>query len=253
MFKIIKLAVLLSLINSPSLCLADGVLSDNIRIHSNYLGYDLHYRVYQPNTIAAVSPLPVVFVTDGQYYLDELDMPEVMSKLVRTDAMKPVFAVFVDSRNPDKPYENRRDQQFMCNQDYALFFVNELLPTIQSKYPVSDKLQDRLIMGVSFGGINAACFGILLPQVFNNLAMHSPASNKHMKVIAKLYEESEKLPLRIFLSVGTGNDSTTGVRRFKRVLDNKGYDVNYKEVPFGHESDNWRPLIDDALLTFFRK
>lgn len=108
-------------------------------------------------------------------------------------------------------------------------------------------------MGVSFGGINAACFGLLMPKVFNNLAMHSPASNKEVKIIAKLYEDHATLSLKVFLSVGNGNDSTAGVRKFRKVLESKNYNVTYREVPFGHETNNWRRLVDDALLTFFEK
>ena len=82
--------------SSPTRCLADGVLSDNIRIHSAYLGYDLQYRVYQPENIPISSSLPVVYVTDGHYYINDLDMLKVMGKLVRTDAMKPAIAVFIE-------------------------------------------------------------------------------------------------------------------------------------------------------------
>jgi enterochelin esterase-like enzyme len=35
------------------------------------------------------------------------------------------------------------------------------------------------------------------------------------------------------------------------VLKKKGYDLNYIEVPFGHEWENWGPLQDDMLRTFF--
>ena len=33
-------------------------------------------------------------------------------------------------------------------------------------------------------------------------------------------------------------------------LVDKGYDVTYREVPFGHDWNNWRPLLPEVLVTF---
>ena len=45
---------------------ADGNVSDNVRISSEVLGYDLQYRVYLPGSVDAEATLPVLFVTDGR-------------------------------------------------------------------------------------------------------------------------------------------------------------------------------------------
>jgi enterochelin esterase-like enzyme len=105
-------------------------------------------------------------------------------------------------------------------------------------------------MGISFGGLNAACFGVLIPDVFGNAAMQSPASDKHLKVVGEVYKDTKYSPVKIFLSVGTRNDNTAAGRKFHRILTKKGYDVTYVEVPFGHSWNNWRPLLDDVLIWF---
>ncbi len=81
--------------------------------------------------------------------------------------------------------------------------------------------------------------------------MQSPASSKHLKVITRWYEDEQPTPVRVFLSVGTRRDNTRATRKFHRVLQRLGYEVDYVEVPFTHEWANWRPLIDDLLATFF--
>jgi len=230
---------------------SEGVLGDNQRIHSNLLGYELQYRVYRPANITADSKLPTLYVTDGQYYLAEGNFKAILDEAISGGMIEPVVVVFVDSRNPDKLDENRRTTEFMCNTRYAGFFSSELIPTISSEQPVSTSREDRVILGVSFGGLNAACFGLALSEMFSGIAMQSPASAEHLDVVRKLYEDRETLPLKIFISVGSRNDNTGAVKRFDKTLENKGYDVTFIKVRGTHDWKNWGPLLDDVLLTFF--
>ena len=55
----------------------------------------------------------------------------------------------------------------------------------------------------------------------------------------------------MFLSFGNKNDSRVEGRKFKKVLTDKGYDIEYREVGFGHEWKNWGSLLDDSLRHFF--
>ena len=74
-----------------------------------------------------------------------------------------------------------------------------------------------------------------------------------LKKIGKSYNEAEKHPIKIFLSFGDLSDNQTQGRKFKNMLVAKGYDLKYKEVPFGHNWQNWQPLLDDSLQWFFSK
>ena len=80
--------------------------------------------------------------------------------------------------------------------------------------------------------------------------MQSPATHP-VENLLPAYEESPVLPLRIFLSTGKPNDNTQANRRFMSLLQDKGYDMKYIEVWKGHNWDNWKPLLDDALLYFY--
>jgi enterochelin esterase-like enzyme len=139
----------------------------------------------------------------------------------------------------------------MCNSKYAGFFANELVPAISREQPVSTTRDKRVILGVSFGGLNAACFGLALSELFSGIAMQSPASGEHLDVVRGLYEEREQLPLKVFISVGSRNDNTGAVKKFDKTLEKKGYDVTFIKVRGTHDWKNWEPLIDDVLLTFF--
>ncbi len=231
----------------------EGTLGDNQRIFSTHLGYELQYRIYRPVAIAADDKLPSLYVTDGQAYLEQGNFKAVLDEAISAGVIEPVLVVFLDSRNPDKLEQNRRNSQFMCSTDFAAFFATELVPTISREQPVSLAREDRVILGFSFGGLNSACFGLTQSDLFAGVAMQSPASGAHVDVVRELYEQRETLPLRIFLSVGTKNDNQGAVKRFRRTLENKGYDLTYTTVRKGHDWQNWGPLLDDVLLTFFAK
>ena len=235
----------------PQMLLAEGTLSPNWRIPSKQLGYDVQYRVYLPAVRSQEIKLQTLYLVDGQWYLEYGEMISILDRLIREQKIEPVVVVFVDSRNPDDLTENRRNDQFMCNQHFADFFINELVPTIESNFSTTGQGSDRVVGGVSFGGLNAACFGLMLHQQLGGVLMQSPASARHVEKVAGLYKKSDRLPFKIFLSGGTQKDNISTIRSFKKILDSKGYPMKYIEVPHGHDWENWGALIDDFLLYFF--
>jgi len=108
---------------------ADGIVTDDIRIASDVLGYDLQYRIYLPEGYDSRENHPVLFLTDGQNYLTRGRMPGILDRLIERGDIVPVIAVFVDPRDPDDLQSNRRTSQFLCNADYLRFYVDELIPT----------------------------------------------------------------------------------------------------------------------------
>lgn len=243
------IALAASICSLPPVALA-GVLSDNIRITSKYMGYDLQYRVYTPDGIEEGVRYPVVLVTDGQLYVDELGMVDIVDRLMGGGSIRKAFVVFVDSRNPDDLDQSRRNSEFMCKAAYLNFHSAELLPRLIEEHPISAAREDTNILGLSFGAINSACFGALASSRYSGIGMHSPGSDRHLREIMRLYRKIETTePLRVFLSVGTINDNLRSNRRFRDTLEDKGYEVTYVENKGGtHRFENWREMIDDALL-----
>ena len=221
------------------------------RISSKILGYDLQYRVNLPDGFDSMQALPVLFLTDGESYIKRGQVPQVLNRLMRSKKIQPIIAVFVDARDPDDLKVNRRNSQFMCNKKYLQFFSEELIPEIERQFPVGTRREDRTILGVSFGGLNASCFGLMGAQTFSGIGMHSPAT-RPVPELLPAYQKAEKLPLKVFLSTGTPYDNSTTTRKFRNILRDKGYPLKYIEVEGGHNWDNWRPLIDDVLLFFFK-
>lgn len=246
MFKSVVVTALFSVLSQP---VGAGELSGDIRISSKYMGYDLQYRVYTPDGVAAGQRYPLLLVTDGNLYLEHMGMAGVLDKLMSAGRIRKAFVVFVDSRNPDDLSETRRNKEFMCKAEYANFYTAELMPQLYQRYPISARREDTNILGLSFGGLNSACFGIMASNRFSGIGMHSPGSAAHLKQVARLYERNETEPLRIFLSAGTVNDNLRAVRRFRDTLESRGCEVTYIENKGkAHNLENWSGLLDDALL-----
>ena len=108
------------------------------------------------------------------------------------------------------------------------------------------------ILGVSFGGLNAACFGLLGFDTFSGIAMQSPA-NHPVENLLPAYENEPTRPIKIFLSTGASRDNSADNRRFRKILKDKGYEMKYMQTDEGHNWDNWRPLIDDVFLYYYGK
>lgn len=225
-----------------------GTLHGPERIASAVLGYDLQYWVYLP--AGAERPLSEMYFTDGAAFLSLGRAVEVLDGEISSGRIAPLAAVFVDSRDPDRPERDRRNEQFMCNADYGRFFAGELMPEVSRRWTGAGSGTRRALAGVSFGAVNAACFGKMLPGVFELLVLHSPGNEGHIEAVRQLYEQQPRQPSAIFLTHGRRNDNAAAARRLADTLRGKGYALRYEVNDGRHDWANWGPLIDDALRAF---
>jgi enterochelin esterase-like enzyme len=227
-----------------------GSFSGNFSTQSTNLGYKVQYRVYAPFNYNAGSNLPVIYVTDGHEYADDKlgSMITILDNLIYDGVIAPIIAVFIDPRNPDNLAQNRRGDEYTANMNYADFVADELVILIDNTYKTSTNADDRAILGTSLGGWNAAYFGLMRSDKFHLVAIHSPAFDS--KIIDD-YNNSPKLPLKIFMSTGVIHDTEDKARAMKSTMENKAYQMTYQEVNQGHSWGNWRGLIKQPLAYFF--
>jgi len=217
-------------------------------IESKILGYNVRYWVYVPN--GNEKKLSVMYVTDGKGYKDRGGIVGISESLIKKNLVEPHIIVMVDANDPDIAGLNRRNDQFLCNLAYVRFYKEELVPKIDSSYKTLNSSDNRGILGLSFGGLNAMYFALHASDTFGKIGIQSPAPHPCPDIYAD-FENANKLPIDIFLSTGTVNDKAKATRRLKNILDNKGYNFEYVEVPEGHNWRNWKPMLDDILIYFY--
>jgi len=205
-----------------------------------------------------------VFVQDGEDYIEFAQASVVLDKLISTEQIEPMIGVFVAPPNRHKPEMPNRMTEYGLNDDYVNFMADELVPFIDSTYRTEIDPSARMVVGDSFGGLISAYVPFLRPEVFGIGYSQSGYVSYQKDSLIKLYQEAERKT--IFLYVDTGlyersvganmlpadeTDFLMANRRFKKVLDKKGYDVIYKEYPEGHTWGNWRRHFIDGLIYYF--
>jgi len=233
-----------------------GTLSPDQLVASDTLGYSVRYRVYTPAGYAALTDLPVVYVTDGHEYADDRlgAVRIVVDNLVHDGRAAPAIVVFIDPRDVVTG-QNRREDQYVQNPAFAHFVARELAPAVDASYRTSPGREGRVILGTSLGAVFSVYLGILHPDVFGRLAVQSPAfwvtEHPGWWTGPSLYDMVAASPasaFEVYMSSGTISDADEEARRMRGIMLAHGIGVEYREVPEGHSWGNWRALIDEVLV-----
>jgi enterochelin esterase-like enzyme len=227
--------------------IAHGELTNRELVRSSQLGYEVPIRIYLPAGWNRKSPLPTVYVADGQEYAESAlgNMITVVDNLVADQRIRPALVVFIDPSDPQVPGRNRRAEQYVGNDQFVEFLTKELVHWVEQRYATSAERSDRTILGTSLGGLLAAYVGIHRPEIFGNLGIQSPAFQVYPQIY-DLYRDDRKFPMKIFLTGGTLDDNQSS-RTLLPIAQSQGYEVKYLEVHEGHSWGAWRSQLDDLL------
>lgn len=230
-----------------------GKLERDLLLNSKALGYQITYSIYIPDGYSPNKPSPVIYVTDGYEYMHDRmgNMITILDNLIHLKKIKPVIAVFIDHREPVNRSNNRRMTELAMNEKYLGFLLNELIPIVEKNYSVSSLPEERAIIGTSTGGLSAAYFAFTKPEVFGLAGIQSPAFWFKPEIYT-VCDNPEKPPVKTFMTTGSINDAKEGALKMKAILDRNTCTYEYREVNQGHSWGNWRDLIDDILIYFFR-
>jgi S-formylglutathione hydrolase len=132
---------------------------------------DRNIAVYLPPSYATSSKrYPVVYLLNGfgdtnQEWLDKdwVDIPEVMDKLIASQAIRDMMIIMPDT-------SNKLGGSFVTNSvttgDREDFVVKDLVQFVDSKYRTVPRASDRGIAGHSSGGYGAIKLAMKHPDVF---------------------------------------------------------------------------------------
>ncbi len=234
-----------------------------LEIPSNILSYSHTIHIYTPPNYGTSKKYPTVYFQDGRDYIEFAMAKHTLDELINSKIIQPVIAVFVTPPNLHQPKVPNRMTEYGLNDDYMNFFVDELVPFIDSKFSTYIDAEHRLVIGDSFGGLISAYIAFCHPEIikmaYSQSGYHSFEKDKQIN----LFEDSEKKSIKLYVDVGTyerkvgasflpadETDFLEGNRRFKKVLEDKNYNFIYKEYYEGHTWGNWRRHLIDALIYF---
>jgi enterochelin esterase family protein len=198
------------------------------------------------------SPYPWILAFDGAEYRDTMPLPHVLDSLLAAKRAPAFITVLLDDSASATRIADLANAPRM-----AAFLGVELVPWLRAHFPVTRDPHRVIITGSSAGGLAAAYVALTRPDLFGNVwsqsgAFWRGADGSNTAPWEWLTHHAEELPradVRFYLDVGEMEDHATiggsgpnfrdANRRFRDVLQGKGYDVTYTEVPGGQHAPRW--------------
>lgn len=257
-------------------------LTGDIRRHPGFrsaiLGNQRDVLVYlPPGYRRARASYPVLYLHDGQNCFDadtaygstEWGADETAERLVKAGEIEPLIIVAVANAGLDRIHEytptpgileTTRDGERRSKglaRRYGRFLIKELKPFIDAHYRTRPEGEHTGLGGSSLGGLVTLSLALWHPRVFTRLAVCSPSAWWDDGVLYKMVDAlPRKLPLRIWLDMGTAEPGWGRARILRDCLLEKGWradqDLRYLEVPGAHHTEGaWAARFDQVLKFLF--
>jgi enterochelin esterase family protein len=230
------------------------------RLTSARLGTERTVDVYVPAKfgVAGERPAGTVYLFDGDDYIRDMRIADVLDNLIGEHRIDPLVAVMVRGL-PGAA----RDRELSCDPNFTEFLAAELVPWVRSNYPVSTDPRRTIVGGFSLGGLEAAYAASVHPELFGAVLSQSGsfwwgpsapgAANLSEPWMAAQYAAAGTRQVRFFLSVGRyepgpQHEGLINNRRMRDALRARGYELKYEEVEGEHDPINWRLTLPDGLM-----
>jgi enterochelin esterase-like enzyme len=182
---------------------------------------------------------PVVYVLDGGSYVERMDAPQVLDRLINRHAIPPVVAVFVE------PAE--RQEEYSRNTKWRAFITSELVPMVDGRFRTYPAPEKRVILGSSLSAYGAVDLAVEHPSVFGLCAALAPPLQARTVITNQAKGRDAIRAIRFFVLAGTYDSMADGARQLRTALDIGTGAITYLEVPEGHSTETFRGHLDDAL------
>jgi len=255
------------------LVFSDGVRSEGqivkaAALHKNVVFDDYEGRemqIYLPDGYHEEDRVyPVIYMHDGQNlfseqiaFLWDWRVDEVMDRLIREGKIEKcvVVGIYNSSRRAQE-YTPFADINFGGGEarKFSAYIVEKLIPYLEKKYRVSNKREDRAVMGSSFGGILSLWMGYTYPDVFSMVAAISPSLWIADGAMLHILGIEKKKDIKIWIDQGTGEFSDF-TRNAVDIFLEKGYEYGknlaYYEVKGAeHNEVAWSERIEYPFILF---
>lgn len=215
---------------------------------------------------------PVVYMNDGRNVFNtgtssfnkEWLVDEKVDQLVNEGKMDKVIVIAVDAgEGPDRgneyvPFPNESiPSDGTGAEEFTRFFLETVIPFADSTYRTIPDRDHRMIMGSSFGGVQAFWMGYHHPETFSMIGAMSVstwvASGPAYEAWA---QETGKPDVKIWLDMGAEEEMT--IDPLVDLLLSKGFtygqDLFFQMDPIGtHDEISWSRRVHSPLLMFAGK
>jgi enterochelin esterase-like enzyme len=217
-----------------------GELIAETLISRSLLGPRRVWFYLPPGYAAATDTLyPVVYILDGANYVEKMDVPKILDRLIARKAIPPVIAVFSEPGD--------RQEEYTRNPRWRAFLSSELVPAVDKRFRTFPAPDHRIILGSSLAAYGAVDLAVEFPSVFGLCAALAPPEQVASVIANQAHARAAAVSIRFFVLGGVYDAMIDGARRLRTTLDGVNAPVTYLEVSEGHNTNTFRNHLDDAI------
>lgn len=199
---------------------------------------------------AGQGPFPLLVIFDGQEYLENGKVIQIIEALIGQGKIQPIAVALVDNI-----YQNRF-VEYACNDGTVSFITRNVISAARSIMPLLDTDEQKGafgIMGASMGGLMALYSALREPSVFGKVICQAGAFKMYGDDFS-IYEFVDGVmtkPLKIWMNVGCFDFLCEENLRMKYLLLKKGYSADFVMNNGGHNYTTWRNSLHLGLMEMF--
>jgi enterochelin esterase-like enzyme len=223
-------------------------------VQSQALQRDCPVILYLPAGIRRSASYPLLVVHDGGDFLQYAAAKVVLDNLIHSGVIAPTVAAFLHPKDRLVEYAN--------SAEHARFLSHELLPHLQTEFPLARHRSGRTLLGASFGAVAALSAAYTFPRTYGSLVLMSgsfvsanagtdhgggPVFDPVVQFVNRYRDQPRRVAERLFVSCGLYEPLIIPNRSIVPIFESTGMQVRYVEARDGHTWENWRDRLGDAL------
>lgn len=245
----------------------------DVTFFSAALRRNMPYRVFLPANLAAGAKCPVVYLLHGGGggFRDWSNYSDVASYAARGLILvmpEGNFSYYVNAAlKPEDKYED--------------YFVHDLIPDVEARFPAATGRENRAVVGISMGGFAAVYYALTRPELFGfaggiSAAIHVPgqrfswrrwgqsvrlrttfgpdgSGSRRAKDPFLLVQSADprKTPY-LYLTAGENEPLLDPNRRFAAKLQAHHFLYEFHTKPGGHDWNEWDSQIPGCFESLFQ-
>ena len=229
-----------------------GTIVDDVLASKKFNG-PRHIRIYLPPEVASDDGYPLLIMHDGTDFMTYADFQVVLDNLIHQVAIPPVIVALTQSPS--------REIEYAGDARHAAYIVDELIPFMRQRYPLSPGRDSLILGGASLGAVASLSTAWRYPGLFGSLILKSGSFVLERKMLStrgkifariarhtsEIMRQPRDIAHRVFVSSGVNECLISQNRLLEARLRKQGLETCFLETLDGHHWHNWRDQMREAL------